>query len=203
MNAAVAILVWIFILIVFIVIIGEVRYRHSLKEENEHSYYVRKIEEIQRVLKNNKYPCRFDKIKFRRKKLNCYAYALDINVSDPKELLWFPGCISDENLDKNIWSTSDLIERLKKDLDFLGISYRDNSDNLSAVEWRIAIYYKPTMHDFPIDFHIYRQDIDGIWSEKPSWEGKIEKIGDKSNIPPNLEKSHLYLKNILILSKNK
>ena len=59
------------------------------------------------------------------------------------------------------------------------------------------------MHDFPIDFHISRQDIDGIWSEKPSWEGKIEKIGDKSNIPPNLEKSHLYLKNILILSKNK
>ena len=99
MNAAVAILVWIFILIVFIVIIGEVRYRHSLKEENEHSYYVRKIEEIQRVLKNNKYPCHFDKIKFRRKKLNCYAYALDINVSVPKELLWFPGCISDENLD--------------------------------------------------------------------------------------------------------
>ncbi len=203
MNAAVAILVWIFTLIVLIVIIGEIRFRQSLKKESNHSYYVRKIEEIKKVLKNNKYPCHFDKIKFRGKKLNCYAYALDINVSDSKELLWLPGCISDENLDKNIWSTPDLIERLKKDLDFLGISYRDNSNNLLEGEWRIAIYYEPATYDFPIGFHISRQDIDGIWSEKPSWEGKIKKIGDKSNIPPNLEKSHLYLKNVLILSKNK
>ena len=83
--------------------------------------------------------------------------------------MWLPGCISDENLDKNIWSTPDLIERLKKDLDFLGISYRDNSNNLLEGEWRIAIYYEPAMHDFPIGFHISRQDIDGIWSEKPSY----------------------------------
>ncbi len=89
--------------------------------------------------------------------------------------MWLPGCISDENLDKNIWSTPDLIERLKKDLDFLGISYRDNSNNLLEGEWRIAIYYEPATHDFPIGFHISRQDIDGIWSEKPSWEGKIKK----------------------------
>lgn len=130
MNAAVAILVWIFTLIVLIVIIGEIRFRQSLKKESNHSYYVRK-------------------------------------------------------------------------LDFLGISYRDNSNNLLEGEWRIAIYYEPTTHDFPIGFHISRQDIDGIWSEKPSWEGKIKKIGDKSNIPPNLEKSRLYLKNVLILSKNK
>ena len=82
MNAAVAILVWIFTLIVLIVIIGEIRFRQSLKKESSHSYYVRK---------------------------------LDINVSDSKELLWLPGCISDENLDKNIWSTPDLIERLKKE----------------------------------------------------------------------------------------
>ena len=196
-----AILVWILIMIILIVLIGEIRFKLSLKKENENSYYMRKIKEIRKILKKNNYPCHFDKRKFKGRILNCYAYALDINVSDPKKIIWIPGCISDENLDKNIYTVDELVDRLKKDLDFLGISYRDDTSTLLDGEWRIAIYYIPFIHDWPFGFHISRQDVNGIWSEKISWEGEIEKIGNKCDAPPDFKKDFVFLEKVLILSK--
>ena len=92
---------------------------------------------------------------------------------------------------------------MKKDLEFLGISFREDKHetHLKPGEWRIAIYYRPTPHDWPIGFHLSRQDIDGIWSEKLSWKGKIQRIGEKSDKPHDLSKYDLYLESTLILSK--
>ena len=164
-----------------------------------HKYYSMKVKEIKEILSQNEYPPVFQKKKWKRLKVNCYAYALDINVSDPKEQIWCPGCICDKNADKNI--RTDVTNRVKRDLEFLEISYRKNTKELKEGEWRIAIYFQPAFHDCSIGFHISRQDKDGIWSEKPSWTASIRKIGKKSNIPPDLSKYNIRLENVLILSK--
>lgn len=165
------------------------------------SYYSEKVQKIREILESNTYPTKYMPRKWKWLKVNCYSYALNIPVSDEKQLIWIPGCISDEKEKPHIFSG--ITERLKKDLDFLGISYREDSGEatLNEGEWRIAIYKGPTLHDWPIEFHISRQDEDGIWSEKPSWNGKVQRIGKKSNKPHDLSKHNLYLETVLILSK--
>lgn len=165
------------------------------------SYYLRKIKKIKNVLEKNTYPSIFNARRWKMIRVNCYSYSLDIPVSDMKKRIWIPGCICNEKAEAEIWKPTDLIERVKQDLEFLEISYRENTMVLKKGEWRIAIYVQRTPHDWPIGFHISRQDNDGIWSEKPSWTGKVEKIGDESVSPPNLEKHKLHLEDILILSK--
>lgn len=173
----------------------------TFKEDTRMSYYSKKVQKIREILETNIYPTEYTPERWRWCKANCYAYALDIPVSDEKQLIWIPGCISNEKEEPYIFG--EITERLKKDLEFLGISCRkDNGEsNLYEGEWRIAIYYRPTPHDWPIGFHISRQDIDEIWSEKPSWKGNVQRIGKKSDSPYDLSKHNLYLENVLILSK--
>lgn len=168
------------------------------------SYHTKKVEKIRQIVGNNKYSPIYDEKKWKYCKVNCYAYALNIPVSDRKKLIWIPGCISNEQEEKSIFSSIELIERIKKDLEFLNFSYREEDANSPLLngEWRIAIYYgKAISHDWPIDFHISRQDADGIWSEKPSWKGKVKKVGEKINKPCDLSKHRLYLAKVLIVSK--
>lgn len=165
------------------------------------SYYSRKINKIQQCLARNMNPPKFEPNKWKRVKINCYGYALDIPISDWKEEIWFPGCICSEKTDADIWSSEELIERVKRDLNFLGISYRENEGELKEGEYRLAIYQLPSYHDCPIDFHFSRQDLDGVWSEKASWNAKIKREEEKSDIPPDLEKYGPILVGILIISK--
>lgn len=165
------------------------------------SYYSKKVKKIREVLKENSYPTEYAPKKWKGCKSNCYAYALDIPVSDKKQLIWIPGCISNEKEQPHIFG--EIAERLKRDLEFLGISFREDDGQtiLNKGEWRIAIYYRPTPHDWPIGFHISRQDKDGKWSEKTSWEGKVQRVDEESKKPHDLSKHNLYLEKILILSK--
>lgn len=165
------------------------------------SYYSKKVQKIREILKSNTYPTKYMPKKWKWLKVNCYSYALDIPVNDPKKRIWIPGCISDENEEPYIFN--EITERLKKDLDFLGISYREDNGEASLYngEWRIAIYYRPTPHDWPIGFHISRQDEDRIWSEKPSWKRDVQRIGEKSDKPYDLSEHNLHLETVLILSK--
>lgn len=166
-----------------------------------HNYYVKKVKKIRTEISNNIYPPTFGCKKWRKRNRNCYAYSLDINISDPRKKIFIPGCISDEKVETEIYSTTELISRLKADLDFLGISYRENTHEIYKGEWRIAIYFMPEPHDLPIDFHISRQDFDGIWSEKPSWKAKVAQTENKSDFPLDLSKYGLRLESVLILSK--
>lgn len=163
------------------------------------SYYSRKLENIRKALKTNIYPSKFNKKRWKYVKTNCYAYALDLLINDRKKEIFIPGCISDENAEKVVWT--DVTGEVKKDLDFLGISYRENDEALYKGEWRIAIYYIPTPHDWPIGFHIVRQDEDGYWSEKPSWKAKVTRFKKKTDTPPDLSKYGPKLESVLILSK--
>ena len=56
---------------------------------------------------------------------NCYAYALDLIIPDHKQEIFIPGCISDSSTEKVLWT--DVTGHVKKDLDFLGIEYREDA----------------------------------------------------------------------------
>ena len=166
-------------------------------------YHTKKVEKIRQIVENNKYPPTYDEKRWKHCKVNCYTYALDIPVSDRKKLIWIPGCISNEQEERHIFSSIELMKRIKKDLDFLNFSYRENDAKfpLLSGEWRIAVYYRSYFHDWPISFHISRQDADEIWSEKPSWKGKVTKIGKKSDKPCDISKHELHLEKVLVISK--
>lgn len=85
---------------------------------------------------------------------------MDLPVSDRKKEIYILGCICGENTEMVIWD--DIAGKIKKDLRFLGISFRKNTAKIKKGEYRIAIYSVPTLHDCPLDFHIVRQDADGM-----------------------------------------
>ena len=95
-----------------------------------------------------------------------------------------------------------LLERIKKDLEFLGFSFRCNDENLENNEYRIAIYAFSSFHDMPIGFHIARQDKDGYWSEKPNWKSKPRKIDYCGIDSPELINAEPFYKTVLIVKKN-
>lgn len=140
------------------------------------SYHAMIVQQIKDKVSSNSYPPEFKRKFLDFSVRNCYAYALDLDVSDTKKEVFFPGCISSEDEKPDIFSGLDLLERLKKDLKFLGFTFRPNEKKLEEGEYRIAIYGLPTYYDMPIGFHISRQDKDGYWSEKRNWKSKPEKL---------------------------
>ena len=94
------------------------------------------------------------------------------------------------------------MERLKKDLDFLGFSYRENDHSLKQGEYRIAVYVTPSIcYDMPIGFHFSRQDKDGYWSEKQNWKDKPQKLDYCGENQPEIPLQTSF-KKILIIKKN-
>ena len=165
-------------------------------------YYERMTAKIKNVIKTNVYPPKFNKKRWRLiKQVNCYAYALDLPVRDRKMEIFIPGCISNPDVIPAIFNSNELITRLKKDLDFLGLSYREDNGKLKKGEWRIAFYYFPSFLDMPIGFHFVRQDEDGCWSQKKNWKANISKEKEKSDSPPDLSEYDGKLRGVLILSK--
>lgn len=164
------------------------------------SYYSEIVERIQKEVKKvDKYPPSFTKKFIDLDRKNCYAYALNLNINDPEKRVLFPGCISDENEDPDIYSETSLMKRLKRDLNFLGFSYRENDIRLKEGEYRIAIYAFPTFHDCPIGFHISRQDKDCYWSEKPNWKASPRRLDYNGIDAPDIESA--YFKTVLIIRK--
>lgn len=152
------------------------------------SYYTDKIECIRKELENKSSvptyePKKWKAVFGKNINTNCYAYVLDLAIPDPKQEIFIPGCISDYSSEKVVWDN--ITGNVKKDFDFLGIQYReDDSSALKPGEYRIALYYIPTFHDMPLDFHMARQDENGEWSEKTGWNGTVQKIGVKGDKPP-------------------
>ena len=140
------------------------------------SYYSNIVQKVKTEVAKNSYPPIFESKIINLSVRNCYAYALDLNVSDPSKKVYFPGCISNEEEKPDIFDGSDLVKRLEKDLEFLGFTFRPNDEHLNDGEYRIAIYGLPTFYDMPIGFHISRQDKDGYWSEKRNWKAKPQKL---------------------------
>ncbi|MBR3132967.1 MAG: hypothetical protein IKG42_02660 [Clostridia bacterium] len=165
------------------------------------SYYADLVQQIKDKVAKNSYPPVFTKKNFNFSKRNCYAYALDLNVHDPKKRVLYPGCISSEKEDIDIYSVSGLLKRLQKDLKFLGFTFRPNNKKLEENEYRIAIYAFPSLHDTPIDFHFARQDKDGYWSEKPSWNSMPRKLDYCGIDSPKLVGEKPCYKQVLIIKK--
>lgn len=164
------------------------------------SYYERKIRKIINAVETTRgLKPGFNPKRWKGKKINCYAYALNIAIKDEKKQIFFPGCICDKNASKDLWNESDIIRGVQRDLDFLKISYKEDDGIIGKDEWKIAIYLVPSLHDMPIDFHFSRLDDDGYWSEKPSWKRKVQRIGKKGNNPPDLSMYGLRLIKTLIL----
>lgn len=165
------------------------------------SYYSGMMRRIKRMVEKNQYPPTFDPYKWPFYKVNCYAYALDLRIGDIKESIFIPGRLSDKNEELYVWSQLDFKEKLERDLKFLGFSYRPNDTHLEEGEYRIALYYIPTPHDYPIGFHIVRQDKDGGWSHRTGWKGDVFNTGVVGDTPPNLEEEDPILFDVLIIKK--
>lgn len=165
------------------------------------SYYEKIVQQIKDKVSENSYPPTFERKLLDLSVRNCYAYALDLDISDPQKRVFFPGCISSEEEKLDIFSGLDLLERLKKDLTFLGFSFRTNDQNLKEGEYRIAIYGLPTLHDMPIGFHISRQDKDGYWSEKRNWKSKPEKLDYSDFEAPKLVGVTPFRTEVLIIKR--
>lgn len=139
------------------------------------SYYSKKINAIKEYLDKNIYPPVYDKDKWKSiYYTNCYAYSLDIPVSDIRKQIWLPGCLKEENkYYKPIYSSRDLLERVYADLEFLGFSYRDDTPEINSDEYRIEIYCFRECYGYPLTFHFTRQDANGVWTQKLGWNKKI------------------------------
>ena len=163
----------------------------------------RKVAKVKKVVIGNSYPPLFDYEKWceGKKGCNCYAYALDIPVRDGSKQFWNPGVISGNNPSGKSYSVFNLIENIKADIETLGFSYRKDECTLHDGEYRIAIYHIPTYHYMSVSFHMVRQDEDGRWSEKPSWNSKVNRFKEISVTPPDLSKYDAYLCETLIIKK--
>ena len=169
------------------------------------SYFSKKTKLIRKELKRGRKTPKFEPEKWEGMyTTNCYAYALDLPISDPKTLVFIPGNIGNESSERenrNIWTSTDLVEGVKRDLDFLGISYREDDISLKKGEYRIAIYVIPTVCSLPIGFHFVRQDETGEWSHKPSWKSEVKNLGKAGNGPPDLSYGQAWLESVLIGKK--
>ena len=166
------------------------------------SYYFNLVQQIKNEVAKKSYPPIFKENIFNLFSVrNCYAYALDLNVHDPKKRVLFPGCISSEKESLDIYSESMLLKRLERDLEFLGFTFRSNDENLEENEYRIAIYAFPAFYDMPIGFHIARQDKDGYWSEKPNWKSRPRKLDYCGINCPELVNAKPFYKTVLIIKK--
>ena len=166
------------------------------------SYYSSLVQQIKDKVLENNYPPVFKNDFLNFSKRNCYAYSLDLDVHDPKKIVLFPGCISSKEENPDIYSWEKLLERLKRDLQFLGFTFRSNDDKLIENEYRIAIYAFPSFYDMPIGFHIARQDKDGYWSEKPNWNSKPRKLDYCGIECPELVDANPFNKKVLIIKKS-
>ena len=165
----------------------------------------KKIYRIREIIKQNTYPPsppesdinKWEKV---MTTTNCYAYALDVPIEDQNQDIWIPGCPRFSSGDVHIYSG--VTKKIEQDLQFLGVSYREDNGILEEGEYRIAIYFRSTPHDWPIGFHVSRQDNTGRWSEKKSWDAVPSCIRDISDKPPDLSEHGFVLESVLILSKN-
>ena len=165
------------------------------------SYYSNIVQKVKAEVAKNNYPPIFESKIINLSVRNCYAYALNLEVSDPNKRVFLPGCISSESENVNIFDGSKLMDRLKRDLNFLGFAYRPNDKYLKGGEYRIAIYGLPTLHDMPIGFHISRQGKDGYWSEKRNWKAKPQRLNYCGTEAPKLDGVRPFFTEVLIIRK--
>jgi hypothetical protein len=165
------------------------------------SYYSNIVQKVKAAVAKNSYPPIFESKIINLSIRNCYAYALNLEVSDPNKRVFLPGCISSESENVNIFDGSKLMDRLKRDLEFLGFTFRPNDEHLNDGEYRIAIYGLPTFHDMPIGFHISRQDKDGYWSEKRNWKAKPQKLDYCGIEAPKLDGVVPFKTEVLIIKR--
>lgn len=167
--------------------------------------YDKKIEKIKKAVERNLYPPNFESKRWEKEQVNSYAYALDLKMKDKKKQIFFPGGISSKDTSKEVFSSDILVERIIRDLYFLGfmVKEEDKQMQLAEGEYRIAIYFIPAniSKRKPLHYHFVRQDNSKKWSHKPSIEAKAEVFLAESDEPPSLEKYGYRLKKVLIIKK--
>tara|TARA_A100001015_G_scaffold220435_1_gene248061 strand:- start:2346 stop:2885 length:540 start_codon:yes stop_codon:yes gene_type:complete len=110
---------------------------------------------------------------------NCYSYAMNIieKNKDPENNNHKiqPGEISNSKLDNN--SCENIIQNIQKDFNF-NLNPIGLYDILPCNHYRIAIVLDEK-GDYR-DYHLYRQDNDGLWSHKQG-KGKIKRYDASNN----------------------
>lgn len=150
------------------------RFFGSKNKRRRYERKVRKQIEKQLEMKAN-YPPEYKPEDWKREERSPYGYALNLKVADKKRKILIPGKISGEALTEDISSQKELMQRMKSDLDYLGLNYREDDTIIFEDEWRIAVYFNEKTGKC----HFARQDrIGGMWSEVLTWGGKIQRSNE-------------------------
>ncbi len=170
--------------------------KHSGKQD-----FFRK--EIEKIVYPLSYPSSSEEIErwTSTKKCNCYAYIFGVMFSDKEGSFLIPGAISGINKDIYIYNTISLLENFHADLRYLNFTFRkfeDSEEVLKNGEFRVAVY-KKVIENGPINYHFVRQDRDGTWSEKYSWNSSIHRFDQKE--VPDLEIHDFDLVQVYVLKK--
>lgn len=137
-----------------------------------------KIVLIQKSIRENKYPLKYD---FRDvyRKGNCYSYAVGSKYEECNiwgdEYIYNLGCISNQTPATNIQEAE---KNFLKDMEVLGVRVRKSSlkEKILEGEWKVVLFYDDTFID-SYDFHFARQDIDGTWSHREYIDGPVRTLG--------------------------
>lgn len=126
---------------------------------------------------------------------NCYSFALglDVNYSEISEHAYILGCFSEDYLNNNsirIESLSD-IEKLKYDLDVLGLKYTE-VDPFYQIEENNRISFLISFFEGNNDFHFMRKNnYNNFWYHKRGWTGYPNCYDDFGKIIDDPKKAFL------------
>ena len=94
---------------------------------------------------------------------------------------YFLGGITDQNVplcDEHVYTTSELIKNLYRDLEYLKIDHEIIAPNEEG-DWKIALFLSKNK-DLITDFHLLRY-YDGSWYQKNGFKGSISNIDYSGN----------------------
>ena len=105
-----------------------------------------------------------------RNNTNCYSHAL--GATFPNLELYRIGAISGKKpIDEKYFSIEEIKELLFLDCDTLGLKIEESSleEKISANQYKIKLFVCIWANEQIGDYHFWRQDNGGIWTEK--WKG--------------------------------
>lgn len=157
---------------------------------------------IEKILKTTNYPPKYNPDKWRKKKFNCYMYALDICMNFSKyrpTCRIAPGFLSRGEKNDYNDTREETIQYLIEDCKVLNLNIAETTmeEKIKENEYKIAVYVKKYC-----DYHFIRQDSNGNWSEKDGWSGDIRIVNNEDICKEIYDKRYSFI-GIFKISKNK
>ena len=119
---------------------------------------------------------------------NCYSYIFNYKEKNLEDKLQ-PGQLSNDEYKKT--TCEDIIEKMKKDYEKLGIrKLRDINEEIECTNYKIALFIDNKGKE--LDYHFYRQDLNGYWSHKTGHDpiSNVDASGKLITDPENCDRNY-------------